>query len=185
VCLQLCTTTSKISWIDVCFPSPGVSCWRAVLLICTLSLARIGVYKLWIPDFSVYSCPWVHSFILFFFAVLGLELRPYTLSHSTKPFFLWWVFLIKGLANCLPGLTSNYSPSSSLPTELLGLQDWASGSWLHSFMLSNTYWSPHMWDIVLIVVMWQRTMSLLWETHLTGCDSQSASASVLAIKRST
>jgi hypothetical protein len=28
----------------------------------------------------------------FFFLVLGFELRAYTLSHSTSPFFLWWVF---------------------------------------------------------------------------------------------
>jgi hypothetical protein len=27
-----------------------------------------------------------------FFSVLGLELRAYTLSHSTIPSFLWWVF---------------------------------------------------------------------------------------------
>jgi hypothetical protein len=29
--------------------------------------------------------------IFFFFALLGFELRAYTLSHSTSP-FLWWVF---------------------------------------------------------------------------------------------
>jgi hypothetical protein len=28
---------------------------------------------------------------LFIFVVMGLELRAYTLSHSTSP-FLWWVF---------------------------------------------------------------------------------------------
>jgi hypothetical protein len=31
------------------------------------------------------------SLFLFFFAVLGLELGAYSLSHSTSP-FLWWFF---------------------------------------------------------------------------------------------
>jgi hypothetical protein len=36
---------------------------------------------------------YIQGFFLFcFFVVLGLELRAYTLSHSTIP-FLWWVFL--------------------------------------------------------------------------------------------
>jgi hypothetical protein len=39
--------------------------------------------------------------ILFFFAVLGLELRAYTLSHSTSPFVL---------GNYLPWLASNHDP---------------------------------------------------------------------------
>jgi hypothetical protein len=33
----------------------------------------------------------VQAFIYLFIAVLGFELRAYTLSHSTSP-FLWWVF---------------------------------------------------------------------------------------------
>jgi hypothetical protein len=47
--------------------------------------------------------------------VLGLELRVYTLSHSTSP-FLWWVFLRLGLMNFSPSickckaLSSNPSP---------------------------------------------------------------------------
>jgi hypothetical protein len=56
----------------------------------------------------LYSCQFV-SFYFIFFAVLGLELRVYTLSHSTSP-FLWWTFfkirspeLFAGLAlNCKP-----------------------------------------------------------------------------------
>jgi hypothetical protein len=32
--------------------------------------------------------------ILFIFAVLGLELRAFTLSHSTSPFLQWIVFEI-------------------------------------------------------------------------------------------
>jgi hypothetical protein len=42
----------------------------------------------------------------FFFVVLGLELRAYTLSHSTSP-FLEKGFLIK---KPLPGLASNCDP---------------------------------------------------------------------------
>jgi hypothetical protein len=34
---------------------------------------------------------------------LRLELRAFTLSHSTSPFFLWRVFLRLGLSNYLPG----------------------------------------------------------------------------------
>jgi hypothetical protein len=30
--------------------------------------------------------PWLAAFDTFFFAVLGLELRAFTLSHSTSPF---------------------------------------------------------------------------------------------------
>jgi hypothetical protein len=36
----------------------------------------------------------VFSFLLFFFAVLGLELRAYTFSHYTSPFFVMGVFEI-------------------------------------------------------------------------------------------
>jgi hypothetical protein len=40
---------------------------------------------------------------LFVFAVLGLELRAYTLSHSTSLFFVMAFFKI-GSPNYLPGL---------------------------------------------------------------------------------
>jgi hypothetical protein len=43
---------------------------------------------------------------VFFFAVLGLELRAYTLSHSTSP-FLVVVFSRQGLANYLLGWLRN------------------------------------------------------------------------------
>jgi hypothetical protein len=42
--------------------------------------------------------------ILSFFVELGLELRVYTFSYSTNPFFL------KGLDNYLPGLALNCNP---------------------------------------------------------------------------
>jgi hypothetical protein len=45
----------------------------------------------------------------FFFAILGFELRAYTLSHAISP-FLWWVFSRSGLLNSLPGLASNRDP---------------------------------------------------------------------------
>jgi hypothetical protein len=42
----------------------------------------------------------------------GFELRAYTLSHSTSPFFVkFFFFFLKRLANCLPGLASNCDAS--------------------------------------------------------------------------
>jgi hypothetical protein len=49
-------------------------------------------------------------FFFYFFAVLGLELRAYTLSHSTSP-FLWRFFSKEGLLNYLPGWALNNDPS--------------------------------------------------------------------------
>jgi hypothetical protein len=56
----------------------------------------------------------VYAKMLYFFflcvcVVLGFELRPYTLSHSTSPFFVKG-FLRSGLANYLPGLALNLDP---------------------------------------------------------------------------
>jgi hypothetical protein len=48
------------------------------------------------------------SFFLSFFVVPGLELRAFTLSHSTSPFFVMGFFEI-GL-KLLPGLASNSNP---------------------------------------------------------------------------
>jgi hypothetical protein len=45
----------------------------------------------------------------FFFAVLGLELRTYTLSHSTSP-FLWWIFQDRVSWTILPRLALNLDP---------------------------------------------------------------------------
>jgi hypothetical protein len=48
------------------------------------------------------------SFFLFvFFAVLGIELRAFNLSHSTSPIFVKG-FSRYGLDNYLPGLASNH-----------------------------------------------------------------------------
>jgi hypothetical protein len=47
--------------------------------------------------------------LFFFFAVLGLEIRAYILSHSTSPFFVMGFFEI-GSWNYLPGLASNRDP---------------------------------------------------------------------------
>jgi hypothetical protein len=52
------------------------------------------------------SCP---ALLLSFFSFAILELRAYTLSHSTSPFLLL-VFSRQGLTNCLPGLASNHNP---------------------------------------------------------------------------
>jgi hypothetical protein len=48
-------------------------------------------------------------FFFFFFAVLGFELRAFTLSHSTCPIFVKGFFEIRSLVswNYLPGLASN------------------------------------------------------------------------------
>jgi hypothetical protein len=45
----------------------------------------------------------------FVFAILGFELRAYTLSHSTSPFFVKGIFKI-GSLKLLPGLASNHNP---------------------------------------------------------------------------
>jgi hypothetical protein len=47
--------------------------------------------------------------LLFRFAVLGLELRAFTLSHSTSPTFVKG-FSRQGLVNYLPGLALNHDP---------------------------------------------------------------------------
>jgi hypothetical protein len=44
-----------------------------------------------------------------FFAVLRLELRAYTLSHSASPFFVM-SFFREGLSDYLPGLALNHNP---------------------------------------------------------------------------
>jgi hypothetical protein len=55
------------------------------------------------------SFSYLSSFLLsffsffFFFAILGFELRAYTLSHSTSPFLVMGFFQI-GSLNYLPGL---------------------------------------------------------------------------------
>jgi hypothetical protein len=48
-------------------------------------------------------------FFFFFFEVLGLELRAFTLSHSTRPIFVRG-FRDRVLQNYLPGLASNCDP---------------------------------------------------------------------------
>jgi hypothetical protein len=52
-------------------------------------------------------------FTYLFFAVLGFELRAFTLSHSASP-FLCWVFLRYGLENYLPRLALNHNPDLCL-----------------------------------------------------------------------
>jgi hypothetical protein len=49
----------------------------------------------------------IYSFF-FFFPVLGLKLRAYTLSHSTSPFFCDGLF--NWVLNYLPQLASNHDP---------------------------------------------------------------------------
>jgi hypothetical protein len=43
------------------------------------------VYTKWHSHYCI-------SITLFFFVVLGFELKVYTFSHSTSP-FVWWIFL--------------------------------------------------------------------------------------------
>jgi uncharacterized membrane protein SirB2 len=58
------------------------------------------------------QAPWLEQFFLFclFSVVLGFELRAYTLSHSTSPFFVMAFFLREGLLNYLLRLASNLNP---------------------------------------------------------------------------
>jgi hypothetical protein len=48
------------------------------------------------------------KYIFLFFSVLGFELRAYTLTHSTSPFF---VVGFVGLTNYLLGLALNLDPT--------------------------------------------------------------------------
>jgi hypothetical protein len=59
---------------------------------------------------------WTHqglsaSVFFFFFAVLGFELRAYTLSHSASPFWCWFFFFLDkvSLTIYLPGLALNHN----------------------------------------------------------------------------
>jgi hypothetical protein len=68
----------------------------------------------------------------FVFAVLGLELRAHTLSHSTSP-FLWWVFQDRvSWTICLGRLrTRILLISASWVARITG---WATGTWLSSLL---------------------------------------------------
>jgi hypothetical protein len=59
---------------------------------------------------------------IFFFVVLELELRAFTLSHSTSPIF------VKGPANYLPGLALNCHPPDLCFLSSLELQTRATGA---------------------------------------------------------
>jgi hypothetical protein len=69
---------------------------------------------------------------LFFFSVLGFELRIYTLSHSTNPFFSDGFFQDSISLKYLPGNATEPRSSRSLPSEKLGLQVWATSTQLYS-----------------------------------------------------
>jgi hypothetical protein len=48
---------------------------------------------------------------LFFFSILGFELRAHTLNHSTSPIFVKGFSIWRGVSqNYLPGLASNRDP---------------------------------------------------------------------------
>jgi hypothetical protein len=68
--------------------------------------------------------PFCQSFLMFFFfffAVLGLELRAFTLSHSTSPIFVKG-FSREGFAELFAQAGFEPRSSWSLPPALLGLQ---------------------------------------------------------------
>jgi hypothetical protein len=69
----------RVSWA-FCINWP----WASLLLISASWVARVRHYDKLFLLFSVMVST-------YFFAVLGFELRVYTLSCSTSP-FLWWVF---------------------------------------------------------------------------------------------
>jgi hypothetical protein len=58
----------------------------------------------------IFFLPTFYFIYLFIFAVLGLELRAFTLSHSTSPIFVKF-FSGQGVVNYLPGLASNHNLS--------------------------------------------------------------------------
>jgi hypothetical protein len=72
--------------------------------------------------------------------VLGLELRAFTLSHSTSPFFLWRVFSRQGLTNYLPRLALNHDPPDLC---LLSSQDYRREPLAHG---SKDFFCPHHLD---------------------------------------
>jgi hypothetical protein len=57
---------------------------------------------------TCHSCKDSNSLVLFF-AVLGFELRTFTLSHSASPVFMRY-FWRQGLVNYCPRLASNRDP---------------------------------------------------------------------------
>lgn len=62
--------SSLLGFVDALFPKPFVSCLRAVILLCTASLAIIEVCNLLIPDLSLYT---VLGLIHLFIQILGLS----------------------------------------------------------------------------------------------------------------
>jgi hypothetical protein len=72
------------------------------------------------------SCYWI-CLIFFFFAVLGFELRAYTLSQSSSP-FLWWVFsrwdLQELFAQAGFELWSSWSLPPEYPSKSLAILVW-------------------------------------------------------------
>jgi hypothetical protein len=94
-----------------------------------------------LPTVFCYLCSF---FFFFFLAVLGLELRTFTLSHSTSP-FLWKVFQDRVSWKYLPRPASNrYPPDlSSWVARIIGMSHWCLTSlcsyrWIERVL--NIFW---------------------------------------------
>jgi hypothetical protein len=78
-----------------------------------INRAHNHISSVWVISRSI-LCSYIIIYIVTYFNcglvffILRLELRAYTLSHSTSP-FLWWASW-SGLSNYLSGLPSNCSP---------------------------------------------------------------------------
>jgi hypothetical protein len=68
------------------------------------------------------------------FQVLGLELRPYILSHSTSP-ILWWAFFEIGSLKLFARVDFKPRSSWSVSPEKLGLQVWATGAQVEPLLM--------------------------------------------------
>jgi hypothetical protein len=75
-------------------------------MILLLHSPKCWDYRCVPPCLAQLNYLFIYSFI---FAVLGLELRAFTLSHSTSPIFVKG-FLRQGLENYLLWLASNHDP---------------------------------------------------------------------------
>jgi hypothetical protein len=128
-------------------------------------------------------CPAFYSFI-YYFSILGLELRAYSLSHSTSP-FLWWVFSRYNFENYLPGV--DFQPWSSWSARITA---WATSALLLPKILSrNTLrlWSSYL-RLPVALYMCLKVFSSLGlfsklQNYTSSCQSLPSSLSQPSLTR--